>query len=324
MAQMIRPALLRALQIAVAGALMGLLWHVADGASAMRHLAEADPLLLLAALVALSAQTVISALRWRLTAGQLGMVLDRRRAIGEYYLSQIVNQTLPGGMLGDAGRALRARAQAGLIASGQAVLFERLSGQMALLALFCGSMAGTLAMPGGFDWPGWLFAPVVSALAGGLAAGLLLWGLGSRLTGHAGRGLAGLARAFRRAVTAPEVRLRQALLSLATALCNVLAFACAAAAVGIFLPPATALTLVPLILFTMLIPVTISGWGLREGAAAALLPLAGVGAAQGFAASIAFGLVLLVAAMPGAFVMGFGGVQGAMPPGETPQRPSVN
>jgi hypothetical protein len=49
----------------------------------------------------------------------------------------------------------------------------------------------------------------------------------------------------------------------------------------------------------MLIPLTISGWGVREGAAAALFPLAGTTASEGFAASVAFGLVLLVAVLPG-------------------------
>ena len=93
-------------------------------------------------------------------------------------------------------------------------------------------------------------------------------------------------------------------MSLGTALLNVAGFACCAAAVGLALPPATALALVPLILLTMLIPITISGWGLREGAAAALLPLAGATAAEGLAASVAFGLAVLVAALPGIVAAG--------------------
>ena len=63
------------------------------------------------------------------------------------------------------------------------------------------------------------------------------------------------------------------------------------------------LTLVPLVLLTMLIPITISGWGLREGAAAALLPVAGAAASASLAASVTFGLVALVAVLPGAAVV---------------------
>jgi uncharacterized membrane protein YbhN (UPF0104 family) len=306
--------LIRALQVAVALGLLAVLWQVADGRAALGHLAAADPLWLAAALLALTAQTVLSALRWRLTAGQLGIALDRRTALREYYLSQIVNQALPGGVLGDAGRAVRARAQAGLLASGQAVLFERLAGQAALLVLFAAAVLGTLAVPGGFDWPGWLLPPVLGGLGGAAGVVLVLRLGGPRLPGRAGRAMAGLGAAFLRAVWAPGVRARQAAMSLGTALCNIAAFAFCAAAVGLTLSPAAALVLVPLILFTMLVPITVSGWGLREGAAAALLPLAGATASEGLAASVAFGLAVLVAALPGAVAAGLATGAGAVKP----------
>lgn len=289
----------RLLQIAVAAGLLALLWRVADGAAALDHLAGAHPGWLLAAVAALTAQTLLSALRWRLTAGRLGIAIDRRTAVREYYLSQIVNQTLPGGVLGDAGRAVRSRGEAGLLASGQAVVFERLAGQVALGLLFAAAVAGTLAVPGGFDWPGRLLAPVLLALAGAGGGALVLALAGARLPGRFGRMVARPGRAFLRATWSPGDRGRQAGLNLGAASCNVAAFACCAAAVGVTLPPATALALVPPILFTMLIPVTVSGWGLREGAAVALLPLAGASASEGLAASVAFGLAVLAAALPG-------------------------
>jgi uncharacterized membrane protein YbhN (UPF0104 family) len=287
--------LVRLLQVVAALGLLALLWRGADGAAALGHLAGASPGWLLAALATLTLQTVLSALRWRWTAGRLGIVLDPVTALREYYLAQIVNQALPGGVLGDAGRAVRARAQAGLTASGQAVLFERLAGQIALFLLFAAAVAGTWAVPGGFDWPPWLLPPVALFLGGGLAVAAALSWIGPHPSYRLGRALA----AFLRAVAAPEVRWRQAATSLGTALCTVGAFACCAAAVGVVLPPATTLALVPLILFTMLVPLTVSGWGLREGAAAGLLPLAGVTAAEGLAASVAFGLAFLVATLPG-------------------------
>ncbi|MFP4274670.1 MAG: UPF0104 family protein, partial [Paracoccaceae bacterium] len=52
------------------------------------------------------------------------------------------------------------------------------------------------------------------------------------------------------------------------------------------------------------IPISISGWGLREGAAAALLPLAGATASDGFAASVAFGLVFTASVLPGLIFLG--------------------
>jgi uncharacterized membrane protein YbhN (UPF0104 family) len=299
----------RALQGAVAVALLLLLWRIADGTAALAHLAQAHPAWLAAALSALTAQTVLSALRWRLTAGQLGIDLDRWTAVREYYLSQIVNQVLPGGVLGDAGRALRSRSQAGLLVSGQAVLFERVAGQIALLLLFASGVALTLAMPGAFRLPDWLMTPVLLALliAGGGAVALAM--AGRNAPSRFGRAIRDGRKAFLHATWAPEIRSRQASMSVGTAVCNVAAFACCAAAVGAALTPVMALVLVPLILFAMLVPVTVSGWGLREGAAVALLPLAGVTAPQSLATSVAFGLLILAAALPGVVVAG--GVVGA-------------
>jgi len=292
------PRVIRGAQIAVGIALLAVLWHLADGAAALHLLAGADPLWLLAALVALSVQTVLSALRWRLTAAPLGIALSRTRAIGEYYLAQIVNQALPGGMIGDAGRALRARGQAGLLASGQAVVFERLAGQIAMFAVLALAFGVTLALPGGLDWPGWLVGPVSLIVLCGLALPLVVLAA-TRVPGRIGRGVQGFWRALRLALASRQVLAGQICLSIGTTLCNLAAFAFCARAVGVHLPLVVVAALVPLILFTMLIPVSVSGWGLREGAAAALFPVAGATASEGLATSVAFGLTFVVAVVPG-------------------------
>jgi uncharacterized membrane protein YbhN (UPF0104 family) len=288
----------RVVQILVAGALLALLWRAADGPAAAQSLASANWGWIGLAFVALSAQITLSALRWRLTARQLGIALGARAAVGEYYLSQVVNQSLPGGMIGDAGRAVRSRGQAGLMAAGQAVVFERLAGQIAMFAVLAVAFVATLAVPGGFDWPQWLAVPVALLLAAGVC--LPVVGRAARwLPGAAGRGARNLGQALHLALAAPAALPGQIGLSLGTALLNLAAFTFCARAVGVELSlPATA-ALVPLILFTMLIPISVSGWGLREGAAAALLPLAGATASGGLAASVAFGLTFLAAVLPG-------------------------
>jgi hypothetical protein len=88
-------------------------------------------------------------------------------------------------------------------------------------------------------------------------------------------------------------------LSLGTVGANLLAFAACAAAVGVWLSPAEIMVILPLVLFAMLLPVSIGGWGLREGAAVALFPLAGATGAEGFAASACFGVVFLISALGG-------------------------
>lgn len=286
------------LQAALAVGLLALLWQAADGPAALASLKAADWRWLALGLAALSLQTVLSALRWQLTARQFGIALGTGHAIREYYLAQVVNQSLPGGMIGDAGRAVRARAQAGLLASGQAVVFERLAGQIAMFLTLAVGFGVTWALPGGLDWPAWLAGPLALALALGLALPLLIRGA-ARLPGATGRAAAGLRATVRRALMSGAALPGQIWLSLGTTLCNLAAFAFCARAVGVDLGPGAVAALVPLILVTMLIPLSISGWGLREGAAAALLPLAGATASGGLAASVAFGLTFAVASLPG-------------------------
>lgn len=306
-------------QVAVALGCLGLLWRTVDGPAAVRSLAAADPAWLALALAALTLQTLLSALRWQLTAARLGVRFGTAHAIRDYYLGQVVNQTLPGGMIGDAGRAYRNRGQAGLLASGQAVAFERLAGQAAVFAIFAAGFVATSLVPGGIDWPDALRAP----LAGFVIAGIALptgFRAATNLPGVVGRSLTGLWRALGTVLSGRGVLTAQAALSVGTAVCNLAAFAFCARAVGVDLTVAAVAALVPLILFAMVIPISLSGWGLREGAAAALLPLAGASASGGLASSIAFGLVFAVSVLPG-LVLFWVGPRGANIPARADPQP---
>ncbi|MDX1634877.1 MAG: hypothetical protein R3280_09585, partial [Marinobacter sp.] len=57
------------------------------------------------------------------------------------------------------------------------------------------------------------------------------------------------------------------------------------------------------LLLAMALPMTIAGWGVREGVAALLWPLAGLPAEQGVALGVAYGLLVLVSSLPGVLVL---------------------
>jgi hypothetical protein len=80
-------------------------------------------------------------------------------------------------------------------------------------------------------------------------------------------------------------------------------FVCCLMALG----PAGGITiwiaLIPPVLFAMLIPLSIAGWGIRESAAALLWPMAGLPAAEGVAAAILYGAISLLAGVPGVMVL---------------------
>src|SRR3984893_11021152 len=83
-------------------------------------------------------------------------------------------------------------------------------------------------------------------------------------------------------------------------LCNVLAMFVLARAVGLSvdLLATAAVTLPALLIATM--PIALAGWGVREGAVIVGYGLFGVASAPALAVSVAFGLAMLAASLPGA------------------------
>jgi len=245
----------------------------------------------------------LSAWRWRLTARLLGLPLGFRRALREYYLALFLNQVLPGGVAGDAARAWRHSHASGRRGGAwRAVIIERASGQLAMVLLTLGVLAASplwhellAGAARGVAASGWLPA--------GVAAVLLLVPVGWQLARRPPVALAGLGGDLRRSLLAASVWPKQLAGSLLVVASYALVFVCAARAIGVELPIAALLALVPPVLLAMLIPLSLAGWGVREGAAALVWGLAGLPPAQGVAVSMAYGVVVLVASLPGGLVL---------------------
>ncbi|WP_370203142.1 lysylphosphatidylglycerol synthase transmembrane domain-containing protein [Salipiger bermudensis] len=290
---------MRLLRVFVPLALIALCLWLADGRAVLARLSGLSVGWFLGTVVLLNAVTLLSALRWKLTATALNLPLSAGEAVREYYLAQFVNQTLPGGVLGDAARAMRSRKGGPMRRAAQAVVLERASGQagMALVAVL-GLMLFVVAPQNVL--PAASALPAIAWLPQGVLVALLIGAVPLALGSAGGR-----EEGWRRAVR--EALLRrwpvQTALSVLVALLTVAAFALAARATGSALVPTTALLIVPLILTAMLLPASVAGWGWREGAAASLFTMAGLGAEAGIAASIAFGIAMLLSALPGAFFL---------------------
>lgn len=268
-------------------------------------LASADSTYISAGLILVQVQIVLSALRWRFTATRLGQHLGVGKAIGDYYLGTLLNQILPGGVAGDAVRAVRNRTHddGGWKVPAQAVLFERIAGQgvffvIATFGVMFWPLLGGAAIPEDLRHLLSGFALV----AAGLAIVFLL------LLRFPPRRIQPLLAALKTALAQVFLRDRawivQTLFSLVIVASYIAMFMLASAAVGAPLPALAAITAIPLCLLMMLIPATIAGWGAREAAAAALWPLFGYAASDGVAASILYGILALVGAAPGlAFIL---------------------
>ena len=253
----------------------------------------------LAALISV-AQICGSAWRWRFTAARLGIELPFGHALREYYLATFLNQILPGGVMGDVSRAWRHARSRGSGDTGpvvRAVILERASGQ-AVMAIVATVSAVSVLLTLGVEPR--LVLCAVAVLGGGVAL-LLLW---LRRRPHASDTLAGrvwhdtYAALFTGSAFA--IQLVSSVLIVASYL---LTYLVAARAVGVETQVLTLLPLVAPVLVTMLLPVTVAGWGVREGAAAALWSSIGLTAVEGVVVSIGYGLLVLLTSLPGAVVL---------------------
>lgn len=255
------------------------------------------------AVLAATGSTLLSAARWRFTAARLGLKLPASTALADYYLAGFVNQVVPGGVVGDAWRAQRhARRSGRRGAAWRAVILERASGQL-VVVLLC-----ILALL--------LHAPWREAMGAGLAGSSgtgrhnLAWSLPLALAmlAYATRRrwqplLALLGADIRRALLARDAWPVQLGSSTLIVLSYLLVFALAARGIGLEWPIVRLMLLALPVLLAMLIPLSVAGWGLREGAAAGVWLLSGLPPEQGVAASVAYGLIVLLASLPGAWVM---------------------
>jgi uncharacterized membrane protein YbhN (UPF0104 family) len=283
------------LRVVVSLGLLALLLTQLDAGAVAARLGALDARWLLPIFALTALQVVASAWRWRFTALRLGLALPLGTAIREYYLATFANQVLPGGVLGDVGRAGRhgmASGEPGLAA--RAVVLERASGQVAAAVITVAAL--TIAAPK---------LPVGTTGIGLLAGGIMVAMVAVaalRVRQQPSGALATFWRDTKRALLARGTWLPQLATSLAVAASYVGVYALAGIALDT--PGLTTwLPLVPLVLLAMLVPVSVAGWGVREGVAAATWATAGLNPADGTALAIAYGAIILVASLPGLGVL---------------------
>ncbi|MEZ3160709.1 lysylphosphatidylglycerol synthase transmembrane domain-containing protein [Microbacterium sp. BWT-B31] len=276
-----------------AGILLALLLQLGAGPF-LTGLAAVSPPAIAAAVVLGAAATVAAAWRWRILAGRLGLRLGWAQAVTAYYRSQFLNSVLPGGVVGDVHRAVWHARGGGLAQASRAVAAERAAGQAVQLVL-AAAVVVTLQR--------WAYAPTLGiVLLAIVAAGVGLTvaaAMNASARAAIRRELAHLAVAFGTVGTVARV----AVASAVAVACHVTTFVIAALAVGVEAPLARLVVAGLIAVLAGAIPLSIGGWGPREGAAAWAFAAAGLGATAGIAASTAFGVLSLIAVMPGAAVV---------------------
>jgi uncharacterized membrane protein YbhN (UPF0104 family) len=242
--------------------------------------------------------TVCCAWRWKIVARGLGVDLPLRAAVAAYYRSQFLNLTLPGGVVGDVHRGISHGRDTGDVGRGlRAVVWERSAGQVVQMVI---TVVVLLVLPS----PVHSFMPAI-AIAVAVAAFAAVLVVRARPAGGRSR----LARIWSASIG--DVRdgliARKAWLGIALASALVVAghaatFLIAARTAGASAPPSQMLPLALLVMLAMVLP-SIGGWGPREGVTAWVFGAAGLGADKGVATAVVYGVMVLVASLPGAAVL---------------------
>jgi uncharacterized membrane protein YbhN (UPF0104 family) len=208
--------------------------------------------------------TVCCAWRWRLVARSHGVKLPLGTAVAAYYRSLFLNVTLPGGVVGDVHRGI---SHGGL----RAVVWERVAGQLVQVVL---TVVVLLVLP----------SPVQGAMPFVAVA------------------LVAAAVALRGRLTPAWPVGPVALASTLVVAGHALTFLIAAQTAGVTAPASQLLPLALLVLAGAALP-NVGGWGPREGVTAWAFAAAGLGAAQGVATAVVYGVMVFVATLPGAAVL---------------------
>src|SRR5215208_2690045 len=242
--------------------------------------------------------TVGCAWRWKTVAGGLGFRLPLPAAVAAYYRSLFLNVTLPGGIAGDVHRGVSHGRDVSAVGRAlRAVAWERFAGQVVQVVL---TVILLLVLPS----PVHSYMPLV-------AIALVMAVLGVVVVARARPGGGRSAWARVRSAAAGDIRdgllARRAWLGIALAsalvVCgHALTFLIAAWTAGTTAPPSRMLPLALLVLLVMVLP-SVGGWGPREGATAWAFSSAGLGAEQGVATAVVYGVMVFVASLPGAAVL---------------------
>jgi uncharacterized membrane protein YbhN (UPF0104 family) len=264
-----------------------------------------DATTILVALAVTAGTTWCCAWRWSLLSERLDVAVPVRTAYRRYYRSQLLNATLPGGVLGDVHRGIDHGRSSGALGRGlRSVLWDRVSGQAVQIAL---AVAALVLLPAAIRSDvGLLLLAVAAAL---VAVGVAL---PTRVRRAA-------VTELREVVAARAVLPRVVLASGLAAAGHVVVLVVAARSVGVTAPLPELAALALVVLVASALPLSVAGWGPREGAAAWLFGAAGLGTETGLSVAVAFGMVSLVATLPGLVTLGAGTPSPNRSPDRTPK-----
>lgn len=299
-------------KLAFSAACLGWVAHRVDPAALWRSLQDASPAWLAFGFLLFLLAIPAGGLRWWVALRALGQRVALGRLTGLFWIVTAMSQFLPA-VAGDAARVwLGARAGLPLSAALNSTVLERVAMLLVLVLIVAAAtpLSARFVMPpagsGGIQPLTWAVPLALAGLAGVAVlaradAALRRLPVNARLAGparHVVAALSALSADTRRLAWSPWT-----LPMLALCLVGHLNFVAAAWALGrglgLGLPAPAYLAFIPLVIAVTILPISVGGWGLREGLLVGLMTRAGVPAETALAFSLLFGATSTAASLPG-------------------------
>ncbi|GBE12242.1 hypothetical protein BMS3Bbin14_02065 [bacterium BMS3Bbin14] len=269
--------------------------------AALASLARLSPAVLAVAIALQLTSTCVSSFRWFLIMRRIGSPQPFFFFLKSYFKGAFFNQGLPTSIGGDAVRILDcARVQESAINGFYGVFIDRIVGLAGLLILNIGALLIDRTL-----LPSRVYYALLVILVLLLSGLVLLFYLRRFSLFSRGKWLGYLGQLSERyfqVYSTPSSMGTQLGLSVLTHLLAMAAFYVLGVSVGLNYPLTVYLVLVPPVILLTILPISMAGWGVREGAMIGFFLLIGADRSKVLSLSILYGLLALVASLPGLLV----------------------
>lgn len=295
--------LLLAAKVALSAALIVYVFGKIDVAEARLQIRRIPPLTVLATAGLLFLQSSVAAFRLRQVLKVLGARCRFSQALDVVFIGAFFSQTLISFVGGDAMRIWRlARSNVSIGLATKGVALDRTAGLAGSLGLVLLTLPFLLEVVREPRMRGGLVVALVGCITGLVFVVSLNYVPARLRESKLIQGVCDFAELTLSVVRSAKRLASLLALSLIIQLFNVIAIYVLARGLSIRITFWHSLLLVPPVLLLSMLPVSVAGWGVREGAMVVALGLVGVSPAPSVALSLCFGLSLIVISLPGAFL----------------------
>lgn len=290
------------LRVGVSAAILAVILSRIPTDNLLGRVQDGAPVYLAAALLLVLLVMVLVAVRWRLLARWLGLAVPIGLAVRAVFLGAFGSQVLPSTVGADLVRGyLLVQHTAAIRRVAASVIADRLFGLFALCLLLVLFNPVPPQLPAPYAG---LVAPGALLASGAVLLAFLLACAGIRLDASTR-----LLRRLRELGTIDGFRLQarpiagSVALGLAIHALAVVTASLVARAYGVEPALGVWVAIIPFSLLASAVPVSIGGWGVREGAIILLAAPLGVPPAEALLVSLTIGVLNVVASLPGALVL---------------------